>query len=79
MDGVSIFNTYNIVALDSQFLLQAVTNILFPGSPVSSTNKADHHDITEILLKVTLNLHHNPNKILFRSFIGSAGIFACSP
>ena len=24
-------------------------------SPVSSTNKTDHHDITEILLKVTLN------------------------
>ena len=26
-----------------------------PGTPVSSTNKTDHHDITEILLKVTLN------------------------
>jgi hypothetical protein len=25
------------------------------GPPVSSTNKTDHHDITEILLKVTLN------------------------
>ena len=25
------------------------------GTPVSSTNKTDHHDITEILLKVTLN------------------------
>jgi hypothetical protein len=24
------------------------------GTPVSSTNKADHHDITEILLKVAL-------------------------
>jgi hypothetical protein len=27
----------------------------FPDTPVSSTNKADHHDITEILLKVVLN------------------------
>ena len=28
----------------------------FPlGTPVSSTNKADYHDITEILLKVALN------------------------
>jgi hypothetical protein len=27
----------------------------FPGTPVSSTNKTDHHDITEILLKVVLN------------------------
>jgi len=24
------------------------------GTPVSSTNKTDHHDITEILLKVAL-------------------------
>jgi hypothetical protein len=26
-----------------------------PGTPVSSTNKADHHDITGILLKLVLN------------------------
>jgi hypothetical protein len=26
-----------------------------PGTPVSSTNKADRQDITEILLKVALN------------------------
>jgi hypothetical protein len=26
-----------------------------PGHPVSSTNKTDRHDITEILLKVALN------------------------
>jgi len=26
-----------------------------PGSPVSSTNKTDRHDITEILLKMALN------------------------
>jgi hypothetical protein len=26
-----------------------------PGTPVSSTNKTDHHDIIEILLKVALN------------------------
>ena len=26
-----------------------------PGTPVSSTNKSDRHDITEILLKVALN------------------------
>jgi acyl-CoA reductase-like NAD-dependent aldehyde dehydrogenase len=30
-------------------------------TPVSSTNKTDSHDITEILLKVTLNtIHHKP-------------------
>jgi hypothetical protein len=27
-----------------------------PGPPVSSTNKTDHHDITEILLKVVLSI-----------------------
>jgi hypothetical protein len=26
------------------------------GTPVSSTNKTDHHDITEILLKVALSI-----------------------
>jgi hypothetical protein len=26
-----------------------------PAAPVSSTNKTDRHDITEILLKVALN------------------------
>jgi hypothetical protein len=26
-----------------------------PGTPVSSTNKTDRHDIAEILLKVALN------------------------
>jgi hypothetical protein len=29
--------------------------VVSPGTPVSSTNKTDHHDITEILLKVVLN------------------------
>jgi hypothetical protein len=28
---------------------------LSPGTPVSSTNKTDRHDINEILLKVALN------------------------
>jgi len=27
-----------------------------PGTSVSSTNKTDYHDITEILLKVALNM-----------------------
>jgi hypothetical protein len=29
--------------------------IYSPGPPISSTNKTDHHDITEILLEVALN------------------------
>jgi hypothetical protein len=34
--------------------LQQVGGFLL-GTPVSSTNKTDRHDITEILLKVALN------------------------
>jgi hypothetical protein len=33
-----------------------------PGAPVSSTNKTDRHDITEILLKVALNIINQPNQ-----------------
>jgi hypothetical protein len=31
------------------------------GTPVSSTNKTDRHDITEILLKVALNTTKQTN------------------
>ena len=30
--------------------------MFIPGTPISSTNKTDSHDITEILLKVALNI-----------------------
>jgi hypothetical protein len=33
-----------------------------PGTPVSSTNKTDQHDITEILMKVALNTIKQTNK-----------------
>ena len=37
--------------------------------PVSSTNKTDRHNITEILLKVVFK-HHNPNpKTIEQEFI----------
>jgi hypothetical protein len=32
-----------------------LSHLFLPGTLVSSTNKTDHHDITEILLKVALN------------------------
>jgi hypothetical protein len=43
--------------------------VVFLGSPVSSTNKIDCHDITEILLKVALNTihHHHHIKKIFIS------------
>jgi hypothetical protein len=34
-----------------------------PGPPVSSTNKTDRHDITEILLKKALNTIKKQTKI----------------
>jgi hypothetical protein len=30
--------------------------VVFPGAPVSSTNKPDRHNITEMLLKVALSV-----------------------
>jgi membrane-anchored protein YejM (alkaline phosphatase superfamily) len=36
--------------------------VYFPGTPVSSTNKTDHLDITEILLKVVLSTLNQTNK-----------------
>jgi len=37
-----------------------------PGTPVSSTNKTNHHDITEMLLKVALNtIHLNVNTMIW--------------
>jgi hypothetical protein len=36
-----------------------------PDPPVSSTNKTDHHDITEILLEVALNTIKQTNKYRF--------------
>jgi hypothetical protein len=36
-----------------------------PGPTVSSTDKTDHHDITEMLLKVTLNTIKQTNVVEF--------------
>jgi hypothetical protein len=34
--------------------------VVFYGAPLSSTNKTDYHDITEIFLKVALNTINQP-------------------
>jgi hypothetical protein len=44
---------YNIIYKYFQWLVAG--RWLFPGTPVSSTNKTDRHEITDILLKVALN------------------------
>ena len=43
-------------------------------TPVSSTNKTDRHDITEILLKVALNTINQPTNLVYRHMTNS--IFA---
>ena len=45
-------NVYSI----QHYVIKFVSGrLLYPGIAVSSTNKTDRHDITEILLKVALN------------------------
>ena len=56
-----------------------------PGPPVSSTNKSDCHDITEILLKVaisTISLTLNPFALKIKYYTPSQGkwsILLCTP
>jgi hypothetical protein len=47
-----VYNIFNIVIGLSHLCCH---NILYSDTPVSSTNKTDRCDITEILLKVALN------------------------
>jgi hypothetical protein len=41
-----------------------------PGIPVSLTNKIDHHDITEIMLKVALNTINQTNFCFVSDYSG---------
>ena len=55
------FNLYIILSIYIARLIRNLILIIaagrwfYPGPTVSSTNKTDHHDIAEILLKMTLN------------------------
>ena len=48
-----------------------------PGPPISSTNNIDHHDITEILLKVALNTikQTNMKTVVFSALININSVF----
>ena len=51
-----VLNTIDFYYVHIKFKMAATTGRWFsPGTPVSSTNKSDRHDITEILLKVALS------------------------
>jgi hypothetical protein len=44
----------------------AIGRWFFTGTPVSSTNETDRHDIAEIVLKVTLNIITLPYPLMAR-------------
>jgi hypothetical protein len=51
MKSLKIPKVYSI----QHYVIKIGRSVVFSGTPVSSTNKTDCHDITEILLKVALN------------------------
>ena len=50
-----MLGVFDITLIDKVCQWIAAGRWFSPGTPVSSTNKTDLHDITEILLKVALN------------------------
>jgi hypothetical protein len=46
---------YSIIVCDKGYQSHTASHCFSPGTPVSSINKTDRHDIAEILLKVALN------------------------
>ena len=61
-------------------------SMVFLCSPVSSTNKTDRHDITEILLKVVLNTikqtkntYSQKHVVLYYMFMWSTTVKMCVP
>ena len=65
---VSLNPTHGEVYSIEHYVIKFVSDLLTagcwfsPGTLFSSCNKTDHHDITEILLKVAL--HHSPNNYI---------------
>jgi hypothetical protein len=61
---VVIYLTSEVNILMNMCLYKYMCRWFSPGTLVSSTNKTDHHDITDILLKVALNtINHKPQLI----------------
>jgi hypothetical protein len=56
LEDVSSNPVHGEVYSIQHYMIKFATGRWFsPGTPVSSTNKTDLHDITEVLLKVALN------------------------
>ena len=45
-------------------LIEVIKSVTCDRSVVSSTNKTDHHDITEIVLKVAINTIEQTNNLI---------------
>jgi hypothetical protein len=56
-------------ASDNVYQLLAHGRWFSPGTPASSTTKAGHHDIAEILLKVVLNTNNQSINIMFKIIV----------
>ena len=56
-----IMKLKNCILLSSLSMTCGKLAVFFYGTLVSSTNKTDRNDITEILLKVALNTINQPN------------------
>ena len=56
-------------ASDKGYQLLAHGRWFFPGTPASSTTKAGHHDIAEILMKGALNTKNQINQLLIKERI----------
>jgi hypothetical protein len=55
-DLPQVTNNHSLIYICIHLLrIDVILNANVPGSPISSTNKTDHYNITEILLKVALN------------------------
>jgi hypothetical protein len=55
IDGIVDHHCLNCLLITESSHALATGRWITPSTPVCSTNKADRHDISEILLKVALN------------------------
>jgi hypothetical protein len=54
-ENINVFFVYQFCKLSVCLWLVAEQWLISPNTPVSSSNKSDRHNITEILLRVVLN------------------------
>jgi hypothetical protein len=66
VNNISVISWWYVLLVEVKFRQWLATGLWFsPGPPVSSTNKIDRHDITEILIKVALNTIKQQTTVLF--------------